>query len=66
MTASGWSVSRRRRSRPRRSTGGPATPLTNFTDGSIKSYEWSPDGQRIVLTHYLQMKDVVVLNGGKR
>jgi len=40
--------------------------LTNFTDGSIASYEWSPDGQRIVLTHYLQMRDVVVLNAGKR
>jgi len=46
--------------------GGPATPLTNFTDGAIESYEWSPDGQRIVLTHYLQMRDVVVLNAGKR
>jgi len=44
--------------------GGPATPLTNFTDGSIASYEWSPDGQRIVMTHYLQMCDVVLLTKG--
>ena len=41
--------------------GGPPTPLTNFTEGSIAGYEWSPDGQRIVLTHYLQMRDVVLL-----
>jgi len=42
--------------------GGTATPLTNFTEGSISSYQWSPDGQRIVLTHYLQMRDVVLLS----
>jgi Tol biopolymer transport system component len=46
--------------------GGPSTPLTNFTDGSIATYEWSSDGQRIVLTHYLQMRDVVLLNAGKQ
>ncbi|HXH40980.1 MAG TPA: protein kinase [Thermoanaerobaculia bacterium] len=46
--------------------GGSPTPLTTFTDGAIASYEWSPDGQRIVLTHFLQMRDVVVLNAGKR
>jgi Tol biopolymer transport system component len=46
--------------------GGPATPVTNFTEGSISGYEWSPDGQRIVLTHYLQMRDVVLLNAAKR
>jgi Tol biopolymer transport system component len=45
-------------------SGGTATPLTNFTDGSIASFEWSPDGQRIVLTHYLQMRDVVLLTKG--
>jgi len=44
--------------------GGTATPLTSFTDGSIASYEWSPDGQRIVMTHYLQMCDVVLLTKG--
>ena len=42
--------------------GGPSTPLTAFPEGAIASYEWSPDGQRIVLTHYLQMCDVVLLN----
>jgi Tol biopolymer transport system component len=42
--------------------GGPSTPLTAFPEGSIANYEWSPDGQRIVLTHYLQMRDVVLLN----
>jgi Tol biopolymer transport system component len=44
-------------------TGSPTQQLTNFTDGSIASYEWSPDGQRIVLTHYLQTRDVVLTKG---
>jgi len=39
-----------------------ATFALSFTDGAISSYEWSPDGQRIVLTHYLQMCDVVLLS----
>jgi serine/threonine protein kinase/Tol biopolymer transport system component len=43
--------------------GGPPVTLTNFTDGSIASYEWSPDAQRIVLTHYLQTRDVVLTKG---
>jgi len=43
-------------------SGGTPTPLTAFTDGAISSYEWSLDGQRIVLTHYLQMCDVVLLS----
>jgi Tol biopolymer transport system component len=42
--------------------GGPSTPLTAFPEGSIANYEWSPDGQRIVLTHFLQTCDVVLLN----
>jgi Tol biopolymer transport system component len=42
--------------------GGPSAPMTAFPEGSIANYEWSPDGQRIVLTHYLQMCDVVLLN----
>ncbi|MEA2337257.1 MAG: hypothetical protein QOE82_1264, partial [Thermoanaerobaculia bacterium] len=46
--------------------GGTSTTLTTFPEGSIASYEWSPDGQRIVLTHYLQMRDAVLLNSAKR
>jgi serine/threonine protein kinase/sugar lactone lactonase YvrE len=41
--------------------GGAAKPLTNFNDGSIANFAWSPDGTRIVLTHYLQTRDVVLL-----
>ena len=37
------------------------TPLTNFSDGSIANFAWSPDGSRIVLTHSLQTRDVVLL-----
>jgi len=45
---------------------GPSKALTAFPEGSIANYEWSPDGQRIVLTHYLQMCDVVLLNPAGR
>ena len=45
--------------------GGPSKPLTAFPEGSIANYEWSADGQRIVLTHYLQMSDVVLLNAAR-
>ena len=41
--------------------GGEPKPLTNFTDGSIANFAWSPDGTRILLTHYLQTRDVVLL-----
>jgi len=43
--------------------GSPARPLTSFTDGTIAGFEWSPDGKRIVLTHYVQTRDVVLLGG---
>ena len=46
--------------------GGPSTALTAFPEGSIANYAWSADGQRIVLTHYLQMCDVVLLNPTNR
>jgi Tol biopolymer transport system component len=38
-----------------------ATPITKFTDGSIENFSWSPDGTRILLTHSLQTRDVVLL-----
>jgi Tol biopolymer transport system component len=42
--------------------GGPPTALTNFTEGSIEdNYEWSADGTRIVLTHYIKTSDIVLL-----
>jgi serine/threonine protein kinase/dipeptidyl aminopeptidase/acylaminoacyl peptidase len=42
--------------------GGEAKPITNFPEGMIANFAWSPDGARIVLTHYVQTKDVVLLN----
>jgi len=42
--------------------GGAPTALTAFPEGTIASYEWSMDGQRILLTHFLQMRDIVLLN----
>ena len=41
--------------------GGPPTALTNFTEGSIKNFEWSADGTRIVLTHFIKTSDIVLL-----
>ncbi|MEA2236317.1 MAG: eukaryotic-like serine/threonine-protein kinase [Thermoanaerobaculia bacterium] len=41
--------------------GGPPVALTNFTDGFIANYDWSSDGKRIVLTHYIQSRDIVLL-----
>jgi eukaryotic-like serine/threonine-protein kinase len=38
-----------------------ATPITKFTDGSIANFAWSPDGARIVLTHFQQTRDVVLM-----
>jgi Tol biopolymer transport system component len=45
--------------------GGEPKPITNFADGSIANFAWSPDGSRIVLTHYLQTRDVVLLAGDR-
>jgi len=41
--------------------GGSPTALTNFTEGTISNYEWSSDGTRIVLTHYIKTSDIVLL-----
>jgi Tol biopolymer transport system component len=45
--------------------GGEPKAITNFTEGKIKNFAWSADGSRIVLTHYLQTKDVVMLNAAR-
>jgi Tol biopolymer transport system component len=41
--------------------GGSPTALTNFTEGTIKNYEWSADDTHIVLTHYIRTRDIVLL-----
>jgi serine/threonine protein kinase/Tol biopolymer transport system component len=43
--------------------GGACQTLTTFADGSIANYQWSADGKRILLTHYVQTRDVVLLTG---
>jgi Tol biopolymer transport system component len=45
--------------------GGEPKAITNFADGQIANFVWSPDGKRIVLTHYLQSRDVVMLNAAR-
>lgn len=32
-------------------TGGEATPLTRFPEGSIKTFKWSPDGRRLAVAY---------------
>jgi Tol biopolymer transport system component len=41
--------------------GGAPAALTNFTDGFIANYEWSADGKRVVVTHFIQSRDIVLL-----
>ncbi len=41
--------------------GGPPTALTNFTEGSIANYDWTANGSRIVLTHFIKTSDIVLL-----
>jgi Tol biopolymer transport system component len=45
--------------------GGEAKAITSFTDGKIKTFAWSADGKRIVLTHYLESSDVVLIGGDR-
>jgi serine/threonine protein kinase len=44
--------------------GGSPKPLTSFAEGMIANYEWSPDGKRILLTHFLEVRDAVLMNAG--
>jgi Tol biopolymer transport system component len=45
--------------------GGEPKAITSFSEGQIKNFAWSPDGKRIVLTHVLQTRDVVLLTGDR-
>ena len=33
------------------STGGEATPLTRFPQGTIRSFKWSPDGRLLAVAY---------------
>ncbi|HVR38551.1 MAG TPA: hypothetical protein VMU84_05595, partial [Thermoanaerobaculia bacterium] len=41
--------------------GGEPRQLTNFEEGAIAGYAWSPDGKRLVGTHVVDSKDVVMI-----
>lgn len=45
--------------------GGPATPLTNFNEGRIFSFNWSPDGSQLVLARGSITDDAVLLTSSK-
>jgi serine/threonine protein kinase/Tol biopolymer transport system component len=45
--------------------GGAPKALTNFAEGMIANYEWSPDAKRILLTHYVEVRDAVMLSGDR-
>ena len=40
---------------------GPARKLTNFSDGRITTFDWSPDGSRVAWTRVHEVRDVVAL-----
>lgn len=41
--------------------GGPPRQITHFND-LIASYDWSPDGKRLVVTRYKTSSDVVLIS----
>ena len=43
--------------------GGPARPLTTFTDKTLQSYAWSRDGKRLVVTRSSRLADMVLIKG---
>ena len=45
--------------------GGPARPLTHFTDGRLTGFAWSPDGTRLVVSRATILSDLVLIKGFK-
>ena len=43
--------------------GGPARPLTHFTDHQLTSFAWSADGQRLAVTRATVLSDLVLIKG---
>jgi Tol biopolymer transport system component len=43
--------------------GGPARPLTHFTDHQITNFAWSPDGKRLAVVRATVLSDLVLING---
>jgi Tol biopolymer transport system component len=41
--------------------GSPARKLTNFSEGRITTFDWSPDGTRLAWTRVDELRDVVTL-----
>jgi len=41
--------------------GGTPRKLTNFSDGSIADYAWSPDGRHAIVSHVVDSVDVVLI-----
>ena len=41
--------------------GGNLRKLTNFDDGTVPAYAWSPDGKRAIVAHMVQAMDVVLI-----
>jgi len=45
--------------------GGPARPLTRFTDRRIRGFAWSPDGTRLAVARATVLSDLVLIKGFK-
>jgi Tol biopolymer transport system component len=43
--------------------GGPARPLTHFTDHQLTNFAWSPDGKRLALVRATVLSDLVLIKG---
>jgi Tol biopolymer transport system component len=39
--------------------------ITNFPSGIIRSFNWSPDGKILFLSHGTQSSDIILLKSGK-
>jgi Tol biopolymer transport system component len=39
----------------------PLFPLTDYKDGQIFGFDWSPDGKKILITRGAEMSDAVLL-----
>jgi len=46
-------------------SGGPETPLTDFKEGHIFSFNWSPDGSQVVLARGSITDDAVLFTSRK-
>jgi Tol biopolymer transport system component len=45
--------------------GGPPRQITSLSGGTIKSFDWSPDGKQLVLSRGMQSFELLLLELGR-